>query len=64
MELIKDTGVLLLHYKNTLGVTPRVTPLCGVTPGVINYSRGVTRERSNCEEDSCVIVRVLIQSIS
>ena len=30
------------HYKITLGVTPRVTPLCGVTPGVIDYSRGVT----------------------
>ena len=43
------------HYKNTLGVTPRVTPLCGVTPGVIDYSRGVTRERSNCEEESYVI---------
>ena len=36
------------HYKITLGVTPRVTPLCGVTPGVIDYSRGVTPVESNC----------------
>ena len=55
MKVRPKICILHKHYKNTLGVTPRVTPSCGVTPGVIDYSRGVTRERSNCEEESYVI---------